>query len=195
MSAALATKLINVTLYQAGWFCCVLGAARGFPIAGALAAALLAGIHVLLARSRRTELLLMSAACVLGVTVDTVQQALGVMSFTTHPAWPFWLPLWVFVIWAQFATLLRYALHWLSGRYLLAAALGAIGGPLAYWAGIRLGAAAFGEDPVRSVATLAVVWALVTPSLVWLGDRRGGGEGRYRWIGANPDQESQRPIR
>lgn len=181
----LATKLLNVTIYQAGWFCCVLGAGWGFPISGALIALLLAGLHLLLAVSRKNEALLMLAACLLGILVDSLQQGLGLFTFTRDPAWPLWLPLWVFVIWAQFATLFHYALHWLSGRYLLAAIFGLVGGPLAYWAGIRMGAATFGDNPILTVVTLAVVWALVTPLLCRLSALIDKEEGRYR-LGRKP---------
>ena len=180
----LATKLLNATIYQAGWFCCVLGAAWGFPIAGALIALLLAALHLLLAASWKNEALLMVAACLLGIVIDSIQQALGLFTFTRDPAWPFWLPLWVFVIWAQFATLFHYALHWLSGRYLLAAMFGLIGGPLAYWSGIRIGAASFGDNPILTVVILAIVWALVTPLLCRLSDALDKKEGYYR-LGRN----------
>ena len=180
----LATKLLNATIYQAGWFCCVLGAAWGFPIAGALIALLLATLHLLLAASWKNEALLMVAACLLGIVIDSIQQALGLFTFTRDPAWPFWLPLWVFVIWAQFATLFHYALHWLSGRYLLAAMFGLIGGPLAYWSGIRIGAASFGDNPILTVVILAIVWALVTPLLCRLSDALDKKEGYYR-LGRN----------
>ena len=176
----LATKLINVAIYQTGWFCCLLGAAWGFPIAGALIGLSLAGLHLMLAASWKNEALLMLAACLLGVVIDSIQQALGLFTFTRDPVWPVWLPLWVFVIWAQFATLFHYALHWLSGRYFLAAFFGLIGGPFAYWSGIRIGAASFGDNPSLTVVTLAVVWALVTPLLCRLSDALDIKEGRYR---------------
>ncbi|PLX83284.1 MAG: DUF2878 domain-containing protein [Desulfuromonas sp.] len=179
----LAAKILNVALYQAGWFCCVLGAAWGLPVSGALGAALLAGVHLLLARSRGAEALRMLVFCLIGVTVDGAQQALGLFAFRADPAWPFSLPLWVFVIWAQFATLFRYALLWLSGRYLLAGLFGLVGGPLAYGGGIRLGAAAFGGDPLLGLLALGAVWALLTPALLRISDRIGGGEGGYRWFG------------
>ena len=179
----LATKLLNVTIYQVGWFCCVLGTAWGFPIAGALSGLSLAGLHLLLSVSRKNEALLMLAACLLGILVDSVQQALGLFTFTRDPTWPLWLPLWVFVIWAQFATLFHYGLHWLSGRYLLAAMLGLVGGPLAYWAGIRMGAASFGDNPPLTLVTLAMVWAMVMPLLCRLSDLIDKKEGRYRMGG------------
>lgn len=178
----LAGKILNIALYQAGWFCCVLGAAQGRPIIGALSALLLAGVHLFLSRSRKSEGLRMLGACLIGITVDSIQQGLGVFTFKSDPSWPFWLPLWVFVIWAQFATLFRYALNWLSGRYRLAAILGMFGGPLAYGGGIQLGAAEWGENTFFSIASLAIVWALVTPFLFWVSDHISDGEGRYRWF-------------
>ncbi len=175
------TNLLNIGLYQLGWFCCVLGAAYDVPNLGAICALLLVGLHLLLATSRQAEAALMLGACLLGVSLDSLQQALGLFTFKSNPAWPLWIPLWVFVIWAQFATLLHYALHWLAGRYLLAALCGLFGGPLAYWAGVRLGAAAFGSSPLLSVAVLGTVWAGLMPGLVWLAERTAKGRGRYAW--------------
>ena len=180
MLSSTVSKIINVLLYQLGWFSCLLGATWGYPLSGAFFALLLMAVHLVLAESRKSELYLMLSACLLGVVVDTLQQAAGVFTFKIDPAWPLWLPLWIFVIWAQFATLFHYGLYWLSGRYLLAAFLGLIGGPLAYWGGVRLGAAQFNEALFFSVSSLAVVWALVMPMLVWLSARLDPREGQYR---------------
>lgn len=174
------SKIINLLLYQLGWFCCVLGAALGLPLSGAIGALVLLSIHLLLTDARTAEARLLLCACLLGVIVDSVQQALGLFTFKTDSRWPIWLPLWVFVIWAQFATLFRFALHWLNRRYLLGALFGAVGGPLAYWGGIRIGAATFGENPQLSLFVLAIAWALVMPLLLWLNHQLAGGEGRYR---------------
>ena len=174
------SKIINVMLYQLGWFSCVLGAAHGYPLSGALGALALMTLHLLLSDDRVGETRLLISACLLGVVVDSLQQAAGLFSFKTDPSWPLWLPLWVFVIWAQFSTLLRFALHWLSGRYLLGALFGALGGPLAYWGGIRLGAAEFGNNPQLALIVLALVWALVMPWLLWLRHKLAGTEGCYR---------------
>lgn len=182
MKSSLATNLTNLALYQLGWFSCVLGAAWERPVTGAFLALMLFAVHLFLARFRRPEILLALAACLIGTAVDTLQQSMGVFTFNRAPEWPLWLPPWVFVIWAQFATLFHFALRWLSGRYLIAAVFGSVGGPLAYWAGIRLGAAAWGEVPVVSIISLACVWALVTPTLVWLSDRTIGEEQAYRWF-------------
>ena len=165
---SLTTKILNLVLYQVGWFCCVLGAAKGYPLAGALAALALVGVHLLLTSCRRQEFILLLAVCLLGGLVDSLQQALGVLRFQGSANWPLWLPLWVFIIWAQFATLLRFSLNWLSGRYWLASLLGLIGGPLAYWGGVRLGAAEFEGSLLLSLASLALVWGVMMPLLLWM---------------------------
>ncbi|MDT8440476.1 MAG: DUF2878 domain-containing protein [Desulfuromonadales bacterium] len=191
--STLQTNLLNVGLYQLGWFSCVLGAAWGHPLAGAALAVLLLLAHLYLVVERPAELQLMLAACLIGVGVDSLQQGLGLFTFRPDPAWPFWLPAWVFVIWAQFATLFHYALRWLAGRDLLAALFGLVGGPLAYWGGIRLGAASFGENPPLTLAVLALVWALVTPTLLWLSHTRFTACGLYRLFN-NPKNSSQPPA-
>ena len=177
--SALTSKLLNLLFYQLGWFCCVLGAAWGYPLSGALSALLLLLVQLLLSDSRRAELSLILLCCLLGVFVDSLQQFFGVLSFKAGPNWKLWLPLWVFVVWAQFASLLRFSLNWLSGRYLLGAGLGLIGGPLAYWGGVRLGAATFGDNLLFSLISLALVWALMVPLLLWLRSRIAAPEGRY----------------
>ncbi|MEJ2524412.1 MAG: DUF2878 domain-containing protein [Desulfuromonadales bacterium] len=180
MMNRLVSNSINLLLYQGGWFACVLGGAWGYPVIGALLAAALVGVHLLLVPDARREGPLLAVACLIGVVVDSLQQALGLFTFQADPGWPFWLPLWVFVIWAQFATLFHYALRWLRGRYWLAALFGLLGGPLAYWAGVRLGAASFGSHLLLSLLVLAVVWAVVTPLLVRLSESFDAGDGHYR---------------
>ena len=176
------SKLLNILLYQLGWFCCVLGAAWGYPLSGALSALLLLLVHLLLNDLWIAELKLILVTCLLGILVDSLQQMFGVLTFKVDPNWALWLPLWVFVIWAQFASLLRFSLNWLSGRYLLGVGLGLIGGPLAYWGGVRIGAAEFGDNVLLSLASLALVWALMIPLLLWVRSRIAAPEGQYRGL-------------
>ncbi len=165
---------------QLGWLCCVLGAAWGYPLIGALSALLLLLVHLLLSDLWISELKLILVTCLLGIIVDSLQQWFGVLTFKTDPSWSLWLPLWVFVVWAQFASLLGFSLNWLSGRYLMGAALGLIGGPLAYWGGVRIGAAELGNNLLLSLSSLVLVWTLMIPLLIWLRSRISPQEGQYR---------------
>jgi len=75
-------------------------------------------------------------------------------------------------LWASFATTLNVSLRALHGR-LIASLLGAVGAPLAYYSGQKLGAV----QMVNAGAALAVVaagWALLTPLLLLAARRLDG---------------------
>lgn len=184
----MAGNLLNYALYQAGWFACVLGAAAGQSAVGASAAAVLLAGHLLAAGQPGRELRLCLCAAALGCILDSAQGWADVIAFAGPPLPGGLCPAWILVMWAQFATLLPHALGWLLTRPLLGAILGAVGGPLAYYAGFRLGAAAFPSGIPRAVAWMAVEWAIATPLLLWMA-RRTVGRGAYRWLGsATPGQ-------
>jgi hypothetical protein len=154
------TSLLNYALFQAGWFACVLGAAAGYPWLAATAGLLLVLVHLALVRNAARESLLLLASLLLGLLVDSVHIRTGVLVFplgSFHPALP---PAWILVLWLQFAMTLHYSLGWLRGRYVLGALLGSVSGALAYWAGVRLGAAAFGAELVHSLVQIGLSWGL-----------------------------------
>jgi hypothetical protein len=87
----------------------------------------------------KPELLMVVTVGFLGTMVDSAQAFAGVFVFESG-YWSYWVvPFWLTVMWMQFATLFHFALRWLSGHYLLAAVLGALGGPAAFWTGSGLG--------------------------------------------------------
>lgn len=166
--AAFWTKLINYGLFQAGWFICVVGAANGRPQASALGGLLLVLLHLALTRRPGRETVLLLASLGIGTVVDATHMHTGVLLFAAgkvHSALP---PPWILVLWLQFAMTLHYSLDWLRGRFLLGALLGAVSGALAYWAGVRLGAAAFGDSLFRCLLQIGVSWAAVMVVLLWI---------------------------
>ena len=58
--------LINVGLYQAGWFAMVLGAAGGRPWTGAAVGLVLLSVHITLSRERVPEIATVFAIGILG---------------------------------------------------------------------------------------------------------------------------------
>jgi len=160
------TKLVNYILFQTGWFVCVLGAAAGYPRAAALAGLFVVLVHLALVRNPVQEGLLLLLSLLLGICVDAFHIRTGVLSFpigSIHPALP---PPWILVLWLQFAMTLHYSLGWLAGRSILGAFLGGVSGPLAYWAGVRLGAAQFDEDLFRCLLQIGLSWAIVMVLLI-----------------------------
>lgn len=174
--------LINLALYQTGWFAMVLGAARGYPWAGAAAGLTLLTCHLLLVRERKPEILTVIFIGILGTLADSIQAHAGVFVFESG----YWsyrvVPLWLTVMWMQFATLFHFALEWLSGRYLLSAVLGALGGPAAFWTGERLGGVIFPMGNLHSLLILATAWFVLLPLCVLVAERfqPQGKTARYR---------------
>lgn len=163
-------RLLNFVAFYAGWFACVGGAGRGHLYLGPLVVCGLVALHLRLVPDARREARLLLSAAALGYSVDTLQTVIGVIAFgAASPVW--WLPpLWLLGLWFIFGTTLNVSFVWLAGRYGVAAALGAISGPLSYYAGVRLGAAEF-PHPGFSVVVLALVWAVLMPGLVRLAER------------------------
>ncbi len=173
---------LNFALYYAGWFACILGPAWGYPWTGTAIAVALIACHLALARRRRDEIELMVWAMALGTVLDTVQIALGALRFPVGSVVAWLPPPWLIVLWAQFAATFHFSMGWLKGRPWTAAAFGAVGGPLAFLAGRRLGVVEFHPETWPSLLSLAVVWALALPLLLHLAARQEGpdGVGQYR---------------
>jgi hypothetical protein len=156
---------LNFLLFQLGWFACVLGAARGLPWAGVIAATVIVAWHLLRAAQPRHELALVAVAALLGALFETLLAQSGWVRFGTGVLVAGTAPYWMVALWALFATTLNVSLRWLRPHRWLAALLGALGGPAAYYAGARLGAL---ELPAAGAAlgAIAAGWALLTPLLL-----------------------------
>lgn len=184
------TTVLNLALYQAGWFACVLGGAHGYPWQGAFAGLILLLVHLVLCREPGKEIKTVLVVAVVGTAADSIQSFFGVFVFLSG-YWVQWVvPIWISVMWLQFATLLHFALGWLSGRYVLSAFLGAVGGPMAFFTGERLGAAIFPKGQVFSLLVLAVVWAVILPLSVFTGDRFMPVRKGYRIFGSSGRQHA-----
>jgi hypothetical protein len=164
-------RTLNFLLYQSGWFACVLGAAYSFRWLGVAIAASLLAVHMFLTteRARQTKLLLVAFGC--GLIVDSTLLAIGVYRFPTGRVVSWLPPIWMSVLWIQFATTFRYCLRWLGGRYGLSALLGFAGAPLAFLGGESLGAISFLQPRLPNLMILAVLWAAAIPFLIYASDR------------------------
>ena len=150
------SNLFNFLAYQVAWFAVILGAAHDYAWAGAVVALIVAAIHL----SRRPALLeykLIGAAVMLGLIVDTTLVMSGQVRFDANGVLPI-APYWMLSLWIAFATTLNHSLRWLMLRPATAAVLGALGGPLAYFAGARLGALSLSTPPA-ALALIAALWA------------------------------------
>lgn len=164
---------VNFIAFQAGWFACVLGGAWHLPLAGSALALAIVAAHLCAAAAPGRELALLAAAAAFGAVFDSLLVAAGWLAYPSGTLFAGTAPYWIVAMWALFATTLNVSLRWLRGRAWLAAVLGALGGPLAFLAGERLGAVVF-VDRGAGLAALAAGWAVVMPALVQLSRRLDG---------------------
>jgi hypothetical protein len=160
--------LINILALKVGWLSCVVAAGRGEPWFGPAVVAGLLALHFWLNADRRTDLVLMVAVVPLGFSVDSLLAASGLLVYQAAVLpWPL-APPWILALWLLFASTLRHGMAWLGGRPVAALLFGALGGPLGYAAGSRLGAVSLPSPPWTSLAGQSVLWAAVLPLIVWL---------------------------
>jgi len=163
----------NFMAFQAGWFTCVLGAANGHPWLGVVATLIVVALHLQAVAAPAREAVLISVAMLLGLALDSAIVAAGWLTYPNGQFASGLAPYWILCMWALFATTLNVTMRWMRDRYVLAAVFGAIGGPLSYLAGERLGAVEFAGGAVPVVA-LAIAWLLAMPALVYLAGRIDG---------------------
>jgi hypothetical protein len=156
---AATTRLVNGVLYQTGWFACVLGAGLGHGTIGAAAAAVLMAGHLAASPDRRTDLRTIIGTLAIGGVVEGLQIAAGTYVSLGGSAPGPLPPLWLLALWAHFATTFRYSLRALVARPWAAVLFGAVGGPVAFLAGERLGAVTLTRPLGASVTALALGWA------------------------------------
>ena len=165
--------ITNFVIFQIGWFSCVLGGAHNWPWLGTLVAALLIVIHLWRVPSPTPELKLLLIAGMLGIIFDSLLVTFNLLQFPSGTLVEGMAPHWIIAMWMMFATTLNVTFRWLKGQFILAALLGAIAGPLAYYGGAKLGGVMFNQFTL-SLIVLALIWGSAMPLLMWLSDRFDG---------------------
>jgi hypothetical protein len=163
-----AQRVINFVGFQIGWFACILTAARGNGWLGPLVVGVLAALYLATMPRPGRQLRLLLGAALLGFVLDSLLSLSGMLSFQSNPLSDSMAPPWIVAMWVNFSLALRSSMRWLLGRYGLGSLLGALGGPSAYYAGAAAGAAEFLAGTPAVLVTLAVVWALAVPILLFL---------------------------
>ena len=165
--------IINIALFQLGWFCCVLAAANSMPLAGTAAAMLVVLWHLASSYDPRKELTLLLMAALIGTTWESLLVSAGWLQYPSGTFIQGIAPIWIIAMWMLFATTLNVSLRWLKNRLALAAALGAIAGPAAFFTGYKLGGVNM-PDITTALLVLSFGWAVLMPLLMTLSNRIDG---------------------
>lgn len=159
-------KLVNFVLFQLGWFACILGAAHGYVSWAVLFCLAVAAFHLWQSSEPMQEGMLLLKILALGIFADTLLLQTGSLVFESKGLVPSLSPIWMWSLWVILGCTLNESMSWLRGRYVLAAVLGAITGPLSYLAGVKLGAATWGNE-TQALVLLGLIWATAMPLLFW----------------------------
>ena len=155
--------IINFVAFQAAWFIAVLGAAWGYPWIGPIAVVAWIAAFRVWHPSARDDLVLLVGAGLIGLVTDSVSVLTGVITFP-EPAGPgFPTTIWMIALWINFAASIRHSLNWIRGRYALGLVFGGIGGPLAYFAGEKMGALV-----IHSPLGVVLAWVVAMPLILLL---------------------------
>ncbi len=157
--------LINVAGFNAVWFSSVLGAANGMPWLGPLVFAPFCALTLSRGGKAAEDGAAMLVCAATGLILDSSYVWMGLVSYASP--WPSTqaLPIWLLIMWLNFALTMNHSLAWLASRPWLAALFGAFGGATSYYAGSRLGALTFEAQPLVVVSVIGIAWAIALPLL------------------------------
>lgn len=165
------SHFINFAFFQALWFACILGAARGLVWPGLLLLACFLLWQLWPGRRARGDVGLILVCAAVGLALDTLWIRFGLIRYQAPVPYEDWAPLWIIALWITLGLTLNHSLAWMR-RYLWASvALGALGSPLSYYAGSRLGAAELPEDLTAPMLAFGLSWAVLIPALVYLSSK------------------------
>lgn len=158
---------INLVLFQVCWFACVIGAAYELGWLGPLLVITTVPIQIIrLTENHRKETLFVFICGISGFFLETAMIA-GNVYTPVYQDWNQICPPWMAALWFNFAMLVSVSLSWLKKRYILAALLGGLAGPVAYWGGEKLGAITLNANLGQGYLVLVIVWAFVLPCLIY----------------------------
>jgi len=157
----------NLLFFKIGWVACVGGAAQGLPWLGAVVVFIIAIDHLRTATLPRNELKLLIAAAMFGLIWDSSLVWFEVLKYPNNAMVA---PYWIVSLWVLFATTLNLGMRWLQKHWAIAMLVGALGGPMSFFAGAKLGAVTLAHDSV-SLLIIGAGWAVVLPLLVQVAKR------------------------
>lgn len=159
--------LPNLLGFQIVWLAAVAGAGMGLWWSGVLALLVFATLQLAFSARRGADLRLMGAAAAIGLLLDSAWIWSGLVVFATPLPFAWLAPIWIMVLWLAFALTLNHSMASLQGHPWIAAALGAVGGPLAYYIAAHAWQAANVNEPAwPAYLALGVAWGIVTPLLL-----------------------------
>lgn len=165
-------NIINVVLFQAGWFLSVSLGSSGSVFKGAFLMFALASLSLLLTKDKiLKKFLFMIVVLLIGTLLDSILLFFGVYGFKTASPLPWPYPIWMSVLWYGFASTVDLSLSWLRNNTKLLVLFGLLGGPPSYYIGSNFGEMVFPKGVVFALITIGIFWALMTPLIFIIAEK------------------------
>ncbi len=161
--------VLNVLAFDALWTLSLLGAGTWWWWWAPSATLASFALQLRGSPSPRREAVIVLLGSALGLALDVLSNRLGLFQY--HSGFSIEFVLVFAALWINFGTTLRPSLSWMWRRPLLAACLGALAAPPAYWIGSKLGAITLHEPSWRTLAFAAAQYAILLPLWMLLADR------------------------
>ncbi len=165
--------IVNLAAFKAAWTAVIISAAAGAPVIGVIAVAIAVAIHLASSDNTQSEIRLLMIAAAMGLAWESVLVASGLLTYSSGNIAPGVAPYWIVSMWVLFATTINKGMRWLRRNKIVAAIAGAMGGPLAFFAGASAGAVEF-QTPAVALTAIGIGWALLLPLLVQIAIRLEG---------------------
>ena len=159
----------NLVLFKLGWVACILFAAAGQPLLSILSVAVVAGIHLARVAVPAKEALFLLCAGLLGLAWESLVVNTGVLQYIGTDGTDWVAPAWIVAMWVLFGTTINHGLSWLKRHWVLSVSFGLFGGPMAFYAGSKMGAVQF-TDTLMALGVLGAGWAILLPLACLISD-------------------------
>ena len=154
---------INFVGFEACWFGLVLTTPDGHLWLAISAGAAWFFVHLFLSPQPAREGALILIGAAIGTAWDAASLTSGLIAHDHSHAFTLVFLARFLVLWILFGTTIRIFFAWFRDRLPIAAAVGALGGPAAYWFGIRMGMLSLPSGPFPALLVVALQYALLLP--------------------------------
>ncbi len=168
--------VVNLAVFKAAWTTVLISAAAGTPEFGVIAVAIAVAIHLRSCDNAESEIRLLVVAAAIGFAWESILVISGLLEYSSGNWVPGIAPYWIVAMWVLFGTTINVGMRWLRRSRAIAAIAGAIGGPMAFFAGASLGAVEF-PSPAVALICIGIGWAVLLPFLVRIAIRGERGPG------------------
>ena len=150
--------IINFVLFQLVWFIC----AFLTEYASRLVIPVIA-LHFCIVKNKRRDIKVLHLDAV-GILFDFLMFQFGVLAFQED-----FFPAWLCALWFMFVLSLNYSFEWARKlNIIIQSILGAIFGPMSYFAAFKLGAIEIGVQQNFFLMAYSLGWAFIFPFLIYL---------------------------